>query len=51
MKVSRASALAFRIAKLQPYECRRHDTNRVSICFVVLRFVEKVPPLWGSKNV
>ena len=26
MKVSRASALAFRIAKLLLYECRRHDT-------------------------
>ena len=47
MKVSRASALAFRVM----YECRRHDTNRASISFVVLRFVEKVPPLRGSINV
>ena len=46
-----ASALAFRITKLLPYECRRHDTNRASICFVEFRFVEKVLPLWCSGNV
>ena len=40
---SRASALEFRVM----YECRRHDTNRASICFVVLLFVGKVSPRWG----
>ena len=50
VKVSRASALAFRIAKLLPYQCRRYDANRASICFVEFRFVEKVLPLWGSST-